>query len=583
MTGSGKGKGKRSSGKGKGKQKPARQSHERSWEERHERQSQQEWREESYERVECEPATPPKLSLSLPVTPRTGSPSPGAHTPYGIEPIMPSMAPSPAYPRDGDAEYSASQQQYCGYQQGYYQMQPQMCSTPQYMSQGCMQYAQAPAQFAPAGYVQCGGYYERDQGGAYPYMASPQMQGQVQNISVPSPQGMVPYTQQGLYPSSPHDMPNQPSPGMYASSPHGMPSAQQGMVQLPSPHMQMQQMPQEPHQGMQQMQQIPQEAHQGMQQMQQMPQEAHQGMQMQQPQPQMQPQMQPQLQPQLQLPLQERQPVHQPQPLQQTVMQTQTVEAEEKGPVDHGGDWSSPTASTREDNAETTSQGSTEEHEPPPRFGYAEVVAEVLPRVGCGQSVVDAFQLPTTQEMLHELAVALVQAPAADVRALADLVGMLVFRAPGLTKEVPAVIQGKLAAIESDTPPECAHGVVVLAAQLFAQNVLPMAVMKALFMALLFSRPQPLDHSVLLCCHALLACGPTLERSEVGHRMVEYVILRLKELKGGKYTAETRQGITEICELRNYHWVNRSGYGELAGRWSKLSPNARGRYRRGRA
>merc|ERR1711977_92510 len=95
---------------------------------------------------------------------------------------------------------------------------------------------------------------------------------------------------------------------------------------------------------------------------------------------------------------------------------------------------------------------------------------------------------------------------------LADLVSLLAYRSPALPKEVATVVSGQFSAIESDVPPDNAHGVIVFAAQLFAQNLCSMAVMKSLFMALLFTRSQPLDHSVLLSCHGLLPSGPVLER-----------------------------------------------------------------------
>jgi len=59
---------------------------------------------------------------------------------------------------------------------------------------------------------------------------------------------------------------------------------------------------------------------------------------------------------------------------------------------------------------------------------------------------------------------------------------------------------------------------------------------------------------VSLACHAFLRTGPFLDSSEVGMRMVEYLVLRLKEVKGLNLSIATRQSITDVVELQKNRW-----------------------------
>jgi hypothetical protein len=108
--------------------------------------------------------------------------------------------------------------------------------------------------------------------------------------------------------------------------------------------------------------------------------------------------------------------------------------------------------------------------------------------------------------------------------------------------------------IASDCPPERSHGTVMLAAELFMHGVIALAAMKELFAILLFSESHPADHAVSLACHGFLRVGQVMDSSEVGSKMVEYLILRLKEVKGLNLSIATRQSITEVVELRKYGW-----------------------------
>jgi len=108
--------------------------------------------------------------------------------------------------------------------------------------------------------------------------------------------------------------------------------------------------------------------------------------------------------------------------------------------------------------------------------------------------------------------------------------------------------------IASDSPPERSHGTVVLAAELFMHGVVALSAMKELFATLLFSESHPADHAVSLACHAFLRVGPIMDSSEVGMKMVEYLVLRLKEVKGLNLSIATRQSITDVVELRKHGW-----------------------------
>lgn len=77
---------------------------------------------------------------------------------------------------------------------------------------------------------------------------------------------------------------------------------------------------------------------------------------------------------------------------------------------------------------------------------------------------------------------------------------------------------------------------------------------KAMFSRLCFEE-KPLDHAVCLACHLMLAVGPTLDRADqVGGKLVDYVTMRLKELKGGNYSEPTRFSLTHVTDLRAAKW-----------------------------
>jgi hypothetical protein len=157
----------------------------------------------------------------------------------------------------------------------------------------------------------------------------------------------------------------------------------------------------------------------------------------------------------------------------------------------------------------------------------------------------------------QELALALFAraADASAVKSVAELIAYIGKDGGPLLQRVSQLIREDLKEIAGDAPPESAHGTVVLAAELFNRGLQGMASLKEVFAALLFGRQHPPDHAVMLACHAFMTAGPFLDRSEVGSKMVAYLVLRLKEVKGGNLTAVTRQGITDVVELRNHKWV----------------------------
>jgi hypothetical protein len=120
--------------------------------------------------------------------------------------------------------------------------------------------------------------------------------------------------------------------------------------------------------------------------------------------------------------------------------------------------------------------------------------------------------------------------------------------------------------IASDPPPDRSLGTVVLAAELYVAGALPLAAVKEVFAVLLFSESHPEDHAVSFACQAFLRTGPLLDTSEVGRKMLEYVVLRLKEVLGYRadgsrnvftevqLSVATRKSITDVLELQSNRW-----------------------------
>jgi hypothetical protein len=165
------------------------------------------------------------------------------------------------------------------------------------------------------------------------------------------------------------------------------------------------------------------------------------------------------------------------------------------------------------------------------------------------------------QHKVEDFALALYSAAEPELsKTIADLVLRLQPMFPAETREellghrVWKLCEEDLPYIASDCPPDRSHGTVVLAADLYVAGALTLAAVKQVFAVLLFSESHPADHAVSLACHAFLRTGPFLDSSEVGMKMVEYLVLRLKEVKGLNLSIATRQSITDVVELQKNRW-----------------------------
>merc|ERR1719262_252812 len=77
-----------------------------------------------------------------------------------------------------------------------------------------------------------------------------------------------------------------------------------------------------------------------------------------------------------------------------------------------------------------------------------------------------------------------------------------------------------------------------------------------MFQQMLFSDSPIAAEHVRWSCAALLVAGPRLDRNEVGQKMVEFVVMRLKELSVGKSSA-ARAATQEVEQLRANSWVQK--------------------------
>jgi hypothetical protein len=177
------------------------------------------------------------------------------------------------------------------------------------------------------------------------------------------------------------------------------------------------------------------------------------------------------------------------------------------------------------------------------------------------------------QHTVEDFALALYSAAEPELgQAIADLAFRLQPMFPAETREellgqrVWELCEEDLPDIASDDPPDRSQGTVALAAELYVVGALPLAAVKQAFAVLLFSESHPPDHAVSVACNALRRTGPVLDRSELGRKMAEYLVLRLKEVMGlrpddtrdvfteAQLSIATRQSITEVVELRKKHW-----------------------------
>jgi hypothetical protein len=211
--------------------------------------------------------------------------------------------------------------------------------------------------------------------------------------------------------------------------------------------------------------------------------------------------------------------------------------------------------STR-DSEDQVSDSSSVSSAMPERPAVAEDLARALASLAPGRApyVFESLQCFAAPERAQDFAFALYSAAEPElVRPVVELVGALQSHFQ-LAHKVWEYCKEDLPFIAGESPPARAHGTVLLAAELFAHGLLSFAEIKELFAVLLFAESHPEDHAVSLACHAFLVAGPILDRSHLGQKMVEYVVLRLKEVKGLNLTIATRKSITEVVELQRCMW-----------------------------
>jgi len=213
--------------------------------------------------------------------------------------------------------------------------------------------------------------------------------------------------------------------------------------------------------------------------------------------------------------------------------------------------------STRDSADGCTDSVSDTPSELPERPQVAEDLARVISSLAQGSvaHVLESLTCFARPERAQDFALALYSAAEPElVRPVGELVAALLPHFAQLAQKIWEYCKEDLPFIASESPPARAHGTVLLAAELFARGLLTMGVAKELFAGLLFGEFHPEDHAVSLACHAFLVAGPILDRSHLGMKMVEYIVLRLKEVKGLNLTIATRKSITEVVELQKNRW-----------------------------
>jgi hypothetical protein len=211
-----------------------------------------------------------------------------------------------------------------------------------------------------------------------------------------------------------------------------------------------------------------------------------------------------------------------------------------------------------DDETETESDAETEIVRPPVAGDFMAALEDLTDLVHVEGALYTLGAAHRQDQLAHAL-----YARAGDAAAVPGVVDLLrTLRLPcsdpssALTQKVYQFVREDLVVVVGDTPPDHAHGTVMLVGEMYAHSLLGMQAVKETFMTLLFSRPHPQDHVVCLACHLYLRTGPLLDQFKAGEKMVELLALRLKEVKGGNLTAETRQSITDVVDLRSQKWVH---------------------------
>jgi hypothetical protein len=211
--------------------------------------------------------------------------------------------------------------------------------------------------------------------------------------------------------------------------------------------------------------------------------------------------------------------------------------------------------------AESDSESEAMPERPPVPEDLAEALSGLTPDPCVLAYTLEALLCLVGQHTVEDFALALYSAAEPELgKSIADLVLRLqpMFAAETrdelLGHQVWKLCEEDLPYIASDCPPDRSHGTVVLAAELYVSGAVTLAAVKQIYGVLLFSESHPADHAVSLACHAFLRTGPFLDSTEVGMKMVEYLVLRLKEVKGLNLSIATRQSITDVVELQKNRW-----------------------------
>merc|ERR1719389_1465141 len=198
---------------------------------------------------------------------------------------------------------------------------------------------------------------------------------------------------------------------------------------------------------------------------------------------------------------------------------------------------------------------------PPVPDALAEALSGLTPDPCVVAYCYEALLCLVGQHKVEDFALALYSAAEPELgRSIADLVLRLqpMFVAESreelLVHEVWKLCEEDLPYIASDSPPDRSNGTVVLSAELFVVGAVTLAAVKQFYAVLLFDQTPPADHAVNLACHAFLRTGPVLDSTEVGKKMSEYLVSRLKEVKGLNLSRPTVQSITDVVKLWKNRW-----------------------------
>merc|ERR1711865_434125 len=123
-------------------------------------------------------------------------------------------------------------------------------------------------------------------------------------------------------------------------------------------------------------------------------------------------------------------------------------------------------------------------------------------------------------------------------------------RRRSILDEVVSLCQESLATVHSDCV-ESVYASVMLLSHLFKRNLVPLVLVKDLFMFLLFLEDDelPEPHAVTLACLVMVECSTAIKENANGAKMIDILIFRLKELKGHNYPEDTTKAISAAVDF----------------------------------